>query len=1023
MRSKFKWKLAFVLMLIVQFSFSQGKTITGVVTDEVGPVVGANVVVKGTKNGTNTDFDGKFIIKASQGDVLEFSYLGMKTQSVTVGTSSTINVAMKADVVNAAEVVLVAEGYDRTRTKAQSMVAATTIDAEVLQNRPNASFMSSLQGSTPGASIASSSGSPGSSKLDAIVRGISSLSGSTDPLIVIDGVPIAGNQFRNLNQNDFESVTLLRDAAATSIYGNKGANGVFVIKTKSASFNAGGGVKFAYDAITGINSIPENKYGMMNSKQALTLEKTFGAGLGSTLSDAEIAAWDIETDWRDEFFRIGLTQQHNLAVSSSSANTSNYTSLGYFNQDGMVPTTDFQRFTLRNNLSGKSTNEKFNYGVNTTVGYSKRNQLNQESNSGVDNNTIQNPLHGSIMGLPYAEAGIYNSGQELVDAIGTNFAGANDTYVLADILRDGSLPSYFTESNLLASAFANYKLTKDITLGNKFGVDYKQNDGVFARAPQSYLAIVVKNIRGEEFGGFEDMSTVKDFTFTNIMNLNYSKVFKDVHTLDAGVYFEYVKSHRKTKFQRQNGLNPLTYVPGAGTGYVAFNPANPNSFLPSVSASEINAGTLSYFATLDYDYNERFGFSGVVRRDATYRFVDDKKWGTFWSASGRWNIDKESFMEGSAFNMLKLRASIGTQGNQNIIASASGVNPLFTANDIVRDLIGSGNGYNNQQGVFVSQIANTTLQWEEINQTNVGIDFEVLNSRLRGNVDVYEKSTSRLFSSDNTSAATSLFSQVANNGKISNRGIELSLKYKLFNVDGFNFNVFANGSYNKSEVVDVVDADLSQNLVNSNGQMIYEWNLIPYVGVNQNNGNLLYLDANDQLTETPDQVADRRFTGKSIIPVYTGGFGFNSSYKGFFADALFSWAYDVWRIDNQLRWAYDVNQIGDDNLSSDLLNAWTAENPTNFPSLSASNTSLDADSDRYLKDASFLRLKNVSVGYNFPASFLKGTFMSSLRVYAQAENMLTWTKWRGFDPEARTALSVTNYPNPKTVSFGASVQF
>ena len=1024
MRSKFKWIFTLIMAFSMQFSFAQEKTVTGVVSDALGPLGGANVVVQGTTNGTTTDFDGNYTIKAKQGDVLEVTYTGMKKSTVTVGASNVVNVTMKEDVLTGDEVV-VTEGYDRTRTKATTVSASVTISSDIIENRPNASVLGSLQGTAPGLTLISSSGSPGSAKFDGFIRGASSINGNTDPLIVIDGIPSTSNQFRNLNQNDVESVTVLKDAAGTAIYGNKGANGVIQITTKRAKYNSG--LKFSYDSVTGFNALPENKYNMSNAKQALTIEQRNGVtGVGVGLTDAEIAAWDIDTDWRDVFFNIDTFQQHNLGVTFGGENFSAFTSLGYFEQGGMVPSTDFKRFSLRNNMQAKSKNDRFNFESQINLAHSKRNQLDQEVNGGVNNNTIQNPLHGATMGLPYAAPSPYNSGQELLDAIGFNFSGANDTYVLQDILRDNSLPSWFTENSAIINLAASYKLTDNLTVRNRSGLDLKDSDRVFARAPWSYLALAVQTSRGEDFGGFERMSNTKDFTFTNIASMHYDKTFKDVHEFSVGAFMEYSKSHFNFKTQNQNGLNPLNYAPGAGTGYVPFNPATPNSFISTVAASKIQGGTLSYFGTLDYSYGDRFGFSGVLRRDGSYRFVDDKKWGTFWSVAGRWNIDKESFMQGSIFDMLKLRASYGTNGNQNVVAAGYGFPSLLTATDLVRDLNTTGTGYENVSSILIGQIANTTLQWEEVEQFNVGLDFRLLNNKLEGNVDYYNKQTTSLFYSDNTSAVNGFYGVTANNGSLENKGIEVMLRYHIFKTDDLKLSVFANGSHNTTKVTDILETDQSGNdqLIQT-GYLLREWQLIPYAGVNPANGNLLFYDIDGNLTETPDETRDRRATGKTALPRYQGGFGFNLDYKGFYLNTLFSYAYDMWRIDNQFIWANSVSFIGDDNVTADLLNAWTPANPnSNIPSLSATNLDVyDSSSDRFLYDSSFLRLKNVNLGYNFPESFLKKSPITNLRLYVQGENLLTWTKWRGFDPEALTSVSVTNYPNPRSITFGINVGF
>jgi TonB-linked SusC/RagA family outer membrane protein len=952
------------------------------------------------------------------------SYIGFATQTITVGASNTINVVLVEGGTTLDVVEVVSTGYDRTRTAKTTTSAITTVSIKQLENRPNASFLNSLQGTAPGLTILSGSGQPGSAKIDVFIRGVSSINAATEPLIVIDGIPTNGNQFRNLNQNDFETVSVLRDAAATSIYGNRGANGVLVITTKRAKY--GSALDITYDVVSGFSQLPEQNYNMANAKQLLTIEQRKNTGMGGGMSDEEIAAYNgPDTNWRDVFFRTGVTQQHNLGMSFGGANTSNFTSIGYFTQTGMVPQTDFQRFTIRNNFNGKSTNDKFNYSSQVSLGYSRRNQLNEETSNAVVNNTIQNPLLGSLAALPYIAPNTFTNGADLLEAIGTDFNGPNDTFVLEDILR-GTMPNQFTETNILANISASYKITDELTLGNKSGVDYKDSNRSFARAPQGYLALVVAANRNETFGGFELLNSTKDFTFTNIVNLNYSKLFNDAHRVEAGVYMEYMKSHFIFSGRTQNGLNPKTWTLGSGTGYEA-PILETNSYIPTVQAQEINAGTLSYFATLDYDFKERFGFSGVVRRDASYRFTEDNRWGTFWSVSGRWNIDQEEFMQNSGFDMLKLRASYGTQGNQNVVAPAFGTNPLFPGSNLIRDTnvtTTAGNpGYDNVAGFDTGVIANPTLLWEEISQANIGIDFRLAKGRLEGNIDVYQKDTDRLYTQIRRSASTGFYSQAGNNGRLRNSGVEMLLRYKLVDSNDFDLSVFANGSYNRGEVleIDIPNQDGEARLTLP-GQMLFEWNMIPYAGVNQANGNLLFLDQAGNVTETPDPTQDRRPTGKSNIPQFQGGFGLNASYKGFYTDVLFSWAADVWRLDISNFWAYQLDFIGDDNVSADLLNSWTAANPTNMPSLDAANQNFSTQSDRFLNDASFLRLRNLSVGYSFPQKYLEKTFMNSVKLFVQGENLALWTNWRGWDPEQFNATQST-YPNPRTISVGLSVSF
>ncbi|RMZ61064.1 SusC/RagA family TonB-linked outer membrane protein [Chryseobacterium nematophagum] len=924
------------------------------------------------------------------------------------------------------EVVIL--GYSKTATKAKDVTASTTVSPELLENRPNASFMSNLQGTAPGVTVSTSSGSPGSAKIDVIVRGVSSLNALTDPLYVIDGLQTNATEYRNLNPNDIESISILRDAAGTSIYGNRGANGVVVIKTKQGRY--GSAFKISYDATTGVSFMPNHDYNMADTKQILTLERAANVGKGMGLTDEQINSEPVNTNWRKQFFNADVIQQHNLGLTFGGENVTLYSSLGYMQQGGLVPTTDFKRMTFRNNLNGKSKDGRFNYSAQVALGFSRRNQLDEETNTGINANVVQNPLLGSIIGLPYLAAGLYPTGNDLFNAIQLNTAGGKRIWVLEDVLKPGNMPSRYDQTSIFANAFASYKLTDDLTLGNRIGVDYKVTDRLFARSPNLWLSRAVAAQSAttavpNPYGGLEILSNTRDLTFNNIVNLNYNKTLGEKHTLDVGLYFDYLKAHYLLKTQQRNGLDPKTWSPGSGAGYIGFNDQNPTFYLPSASAGKVDAGTLAYFATVDYDYDSKYGFSGVIRRDGTYRFAEDYRWATFYSVAGRWNLDQESFMQGSTFDLLKLRASYGTQGNQNLIPPAQGNNPIFTLPNATRTLNSVTTGYNNTLGsLSLSSIGIADLRWEKISQFNVGLDFRLLGRKLEGNFDYYIKDTRDLYNTINVSAATtSIYSFTGNNGKLRNTGVELLLRYHLINNENTKLSFFANGSYNKNTIRELAVEQKTGSLINRVGGTAYEWNLVPYVGVNESNGNMLFLDANGNVTESPTE-NDRRATGKSYLPKWQGGFGLNAAYKGFFLDALFSYQAGLWKSDNQLTWLYDPTSLGEYNLSADLLNSWTPENThTSMPALNATNTGLDGDSDRYLFNASFVKLKAVTFGYTVPKSFLNSSFIKSLKIFVQGENLAWWSKWRGFDPEGLTTYSVSVYPNPRTVSIGANVEF
>jgi hypothetical protein len=553
-------------------------------------------------------------------------------------------------------------------------------------------------------------------------------------------------------------------------------------------------------------------------------------------------------------------------------------------------------------------------------------------------------------------------------------------------------------------------------------------EGFFARAPWSFLAVAVRETNGTEFGGIEQMSLNRDFGFTNTNRLNYARTFDEKHTIDVSAFLEYSKYHRVTTLQLQDGLDPRIWEVGSGTGYIDYDPVNDN-YRSTHSASKSDAGLFSYFMTADYDFNSKYGVVATIRRDASYRFIEDNAWGTFWSVSARWNIDEEKFMDNSGFDVLKLRASYGTTGNQNVVWEGYGINVNYSGASLVRDLTDVGNGYNGDPAAFFpSQIGNQDLKWETTAQLDLGFDF-VFKKRFSGTVDFYRKETSDLYAPMYLSAVNSVAQLSANtDGTLLNTGVEVTLKYDVIKGGDFKMDVYVNGSYNKNERQGLVyapgeDLIFEGNISQQNGQPLNAFYVVPYVGANPENGNLLFLAADGSLTETPGD-EDRRFSNKNYIPVYQGGFGLNASYKGFFVNSAFSFVAETARFDFDLANLSAPDIIGQYPGTTDYLDAWSPTNTgSNYPSLTATNITFDGISDRFLRDASYLRLKNLVVGFEVPAKYLDKTFLSAVKVYTQLENYLTWSKWRGFDPETLSASNQGGYPSPKTFSFGVDVQF
>lgn len=1011
MKLKLTWLLTLFMAFVMQFSFAQEKTVTGTVTTATDglPLPGASVVVKGTSKGQQTDFDGKFTIQVSQGDVLVISYVGMTASELIVGASNSYNVSLQ-DSSELDEVIIV--GYNSV-SKTLSKAATVRVDASTIENRPNASFIQTLSGQVSGLNITTNSGQPGGNSLVQL-RGVSSINGNTEPLFIIDGAPVDEDNFRSLNPLDIESVDVLKDAGATAIYGNRGANGVIVIKTKRGSFEQG--LRINYNGFVAFSSLQDNDYDIMSSQQLLRYERDRGTGAGNgtssgvfnpgdgtPLTDAQIAAAP-DFSWRDFFFRTGVTQNHNISLSSGSENTSQFTSIGYSNTEGILINSDLQRFNLRTNITGKSNNDKFTYGVNLSINYSKSNEPNNIGGSGINRNFVL----GAFQSVPYITSDDYTTGADLLSPL----SFTNTPLFLQDLSETFTVSD--EEVKIVGSINFGYKITDWLSANVVMSGDYQSEFFLRAEGPESFNALLFGGAQNPT-SGFQQQLSRRNFSYNQVTSLNASKSWGK-HSVDAGLYTEYFKAHLRNFGYFARGLDPATFSPGDGDAII---PTANGLFVDATSGVDIlNAGLFSYFGAVDYDYDERYGFGATVRRDASYRFAASNRWATFFSVSGRWNISNEEFMDGSVINNLKIRGSYGTAGNQDIVGQG-----IFGGPDLTEDFFTTTSGYGNQNSIALDQLGNRSLRWETVTQTNIGVDFGVWNNRLRGAFDVYEKVTSDLFQDTPLSAVTGLTELEANTGSLSNTGFDFQLNYGVIqNLDGFNLELGIVGNYNKTELIDLPNTEGEIIGLGRNGGILREYYELRYAGVNPANGNLLYLNAEGDVTENPDPDTDRVWTGQNAVPDWNGSFTLNADYKGFFLTTQWNYVIGTDRFDSDYSGFINQNNIGQFNFSNDITRAWSQPGDiTDIPSPNAANLN-SFDSNRFLRSADFLRLRFASIGYSFSKKLLEGTGFTNARIFLNGENILTFTEWRGFDPEARTNTG-RQYPTPKTYSVGFELGF
>lgn len=958
----------------MNFSFAQEKTVTGTVSDASGPLPGVAVVVKNTTQSTQTDMDGKYSIKAKQGDVLEFSFLGMETSTVTVGASNTINFTMKSGVQMIDEVVIT--GYNSGVKRSNISGSVSVVTAEQIENKPIASFDQILQGSAPGLYVTAGSGQPGASA-KVRIRGTHSINGSNEPLYIVDGMPILGGEFATINPNDFESVSVLKDAAATSIYGSRGSNGVILVTTKKGKFDSP--TVFKYSTQYGISEIGETRFDMMDSKQKMTFENYLDPG---KWSDSEIAN-AVTTDWSDLFFRTGVTNTHDFSVSGGSEKTRFFTGLSYYDQEGISIRSNLKRFTYRLNFDHKAS-DRVRIGSNMMIGYSRSSLIDSENSV-----TLQNPFAAVYLALPYETP--YDSEGNF--ATGAGNVGAN---ALENVYKNTQNSD---DLKIIGNVYGEAELVKNLTGRVDLGLDYLQRRYVRGVDPNTNSG---ENSNGGEGSYTETNSFVAQINFTT--SLRYQNVFAEKHDVSIAAFTEYYKYQGTSGSMTGYGIDPkLVGYPAGVTESV---------YLPSISGSDTRRGLFSYFANARYTYDSKYSIEATIRRDASSKFSENNKWATFWAVGASWNILGESFMDGvESVEELKLRASYGTTGNQTGIA------------DFQDQGTWSPTSYGGVSGVAPATLGNSALVWETSNKFNVAVDFGLFNNWVSGTVEYYKESIEDLFINQQLSATAGEPDGIdANAGKMENTGIDIALKAYLVKNQDFQWSVNGNFNYNKNEITDlgqVTEYELGTSIIRE-GLAYGSHYAVGWAGVNPANGQPLYYDADGNVTTVYNDAVNSTAKWGSTEPKYTGGYGTEIAYKGFQLSALFTFAADYYRFNNQTYFQENPN-FNQYNLSTTMLNIW--RNPGDVTDIQSADYQREFSS-KDIEDASYTRLRNVTLSYNFSKDALGRTnFFTDLRVYVQAQNLYTWTNFTGFDPEDDNNIAQYEYPTPRTITLGFDFKF
>jgi TonB-linked SusC/RagA family outer membrane protein len=1074
MEKKLNGILTLFLVFMVQLTFAQDKTVTGTVTDEDGiSLPGVNVIVQGTNNGTQTDFDGNYSINTAVGKKLVFSYVGFASKTVTVGTSNTIDVTLGVDAAALDEVIVVGYG---TATKQSFAGTATTIDAEKLEVKAVSNISQALAGEVAGVNVINTSGQPGTTSTIRI-RGFGSVNGNRDPLYVVDGVPFSGS-LNSINPSDIKTTTILKDASATAIYGSRGANGVILITTKSGSST--GDDYIEVDVRTGVNDQVIPRYDVLRSPETYTelvyegiLNRAIINGRGNPaafansqlFSDNYIPAGynlfnvpgdeviDPETgliregvsrrytpaSYIDEAFDSAIRTEANVRFGGGNEKTTYFASVGYLNDDGYAINTGYDRYTTRLNVSSQ-VKDWLKVGAN--IGYAYSESLNNGQTAGSENVFEFADKTAPIFGVFLRD----DDGNLVPDPI---FGGNQLDYGSVSGFRTrpqsdnlnpiGSALFDFdgTERNELNGSFSlDFDITQNLKFETRFGAQYSMDRRTDAQNPFYGTAV------GD--GGTLFKQDEERLTTNFLQLLRYSKQFGD-HTFEAFI------AHESNDFE-------FNYNDAFKTKAVASDIYELNNYVVSPSPdSGYNAGRSieSYFSQISYDYLDKYYLTGSVRRDGSSRFVNEK-WGTFGSVGAAWVVSNEDFLyNNDIVSFFKLKASYGILGDEAGVGFYSGYD-TFNINNL-----------NDGISLSARDNGNPNLTWETSKMFQVGTEFS-LGQWLDASVDYYIKNTEDQIFNRRVGPSQGIAIITVNDGDLRNTGLEFNVTGHVFRSEDFNLNLNINGEILTNEITRM-PLDPSTGLERildpqgvfaySEGRSIFDIYVREYAGVDPSNGAPLWYqyfnDANGNnlldngeeginsltpyLADNPDAVIARTITrtyanatdkyiDKSSIPDVRGGIRLGGNYKNFNFSSQLIYSLGGYGYDNQYGELMSdrFGAVGN-NFHTDILNRW--QNPgdiTSVPALTDNRfVNGTSTSDRFVTSTDYLALNNVLLGYTVNAEMLGNSGIDYVNLFLSGDNLFVKTAREGYLPNtAETGNSGRRLYAPLTTfTMGVRVKF
>ncbi len=997
--------LLFVTVLLTAtYALAQNRTIHGTViaAEDNEPLIGATVMPVGGGQGTATDFDGNFTLSIPASvSQLTVSYVGMTTKTVPATDGQTI-ILDNAD--NRLDEVVVT-GYGSGKKLGSIVGSVAVVGDKALENITTPSFIDALQGQVAGLSIMSGSGDPSSTDTDIRLRGVNSVSASTEPLFILDGAPITSTVFTTLNPNDIESITVLKDAASVAIYGSRAANGVIVITSKKGKFGSKAHVNIS--AKYGWSQRVADKVDMMGSADYIKFREMINQPVNQGAYDA-FYKYGIDTDWQKEVFQTAPTYALEASVSGGGDNLSYYMSVNHMEQEGIIEQSGMRRETMRIAINAKA-NEWLRVGMQANLGYTKY-ETNNEAEAAASAVYITNPMVYARKALPMDSPYYYS-----IDENGKPVFGDRAKY----LHYSGQLTPYFYNSSREVwrervtgnlSIYEQINPIKGLTIRAQQAMDAYdttlKNYGFYVNETTPMGDIFDASYEdGEMFASWSQRAFTRYYSFTYTNTAEYKFDIDNTHNFGALFGEESIIS-KSTNFgvYTEGQTDERLYLMNQGTSVN----------ISDISDSYVRQTFNSIFLNLNYDYDNRYFLDFTYRRDGSSKFAPGHRWANFYSGGIMWNMKNEKFLQPVTWlDQLQARISYGTTGNAGI------------GNYAYLGLIGAGGLYAGKPSLGIAQAESVDLSWETVRSFDFGISGAIFNNLITVDADFYVKNTVDMLLTIPFSYTTGISGNLGNVGSMRNMGIDFTLNANVIRTQDWYWGLRANFNYNKNTITKLYDDQDDLTFPNAlvqykKGHSAGELYMVRWAGIDPRDGKTMWYDKNGNLTKTYNQEEDAVLTGKSQYSPWSGGFGTDLRWKDLSLKVDFAFALGKYMINNDRYFMENPNMALDFNQSVDMLNIWTPDN--RYTDIAAAGEVIQFDT-HLLENASFCRLKNLTLQYNLPRKWMDAARLDNVRLHFTGRNLLTFTNYTGYDPEPETNLIKFAYPNTRQYEFGIEVSF